>query len=50
MMYWIFKHYMKRLVADYHEAYQTHFDLTHDETMRPDVYQLEKYLNGEYRK
>lgn len=39
---------MKRLIKDYELAYKAEFEITHNETMRPDIYQLQRYLNGEF--
>lgn len=47
-MYWLFKHYMKKLVKEYHTAFEAEVTMTQDENMRPDFYWLEKYLNDEY--
>lgn len=48
MIYRLFKHYMKKLVKEYHVAYEIEFTMTQNENMRPDFYWLEKYLNDEY--
>lgn len=47
-MNWLFRRYMKKLLKDYESAYRFRYEHTQDETMRPDVYWLQKYLNKEY--
>ena len=46
MFYYLFKKYMKRLVDEYAEAYDKRAKLTKDPAMRPDVYWLQKFLEG----
>lgn len=48
MMYRIFKHYMKRLVSEYREAFEAECHATQNANMRPDFYWLERFLNDEY--
>lgn len=47
-MYWLFKRYMKRLIAEYKEAYDTEQRATLNVNMRPDFYYLEQYLTGKF--
>lgn len=47
-MYWLFKYFMKKLIKDFKESYETNYMVTGDNTMRPDLYQLERYLDNRY--
>lgn len=47
-MYWLFKHYMKKLVAEYRDAYDAESRATLNANMRPDFCWLDQYLNDKF--
>lgn len=48
-MNWIFRKLMLKLIKDFEKAYKFRYQLTHDDTMKPDFYWFQKYLNGDFK-
>lgn len=47
-MYWLFKKYIRRLIAEYAEAYDVEAKASGNPNMRPDLYWLQVYLDGKF--
>ena len=48
-MKWLFKKLLLNVVNDFEAKYTEVQGITHSETMRPDIYHLQKYLKGELK-
>jgi len=47
MSKWLLKKLLLKVIDDFEKVYRARYELTKDDTMRPDLYQLQKYLRGE---